>query len=144
MTKHEFRVVVAAVIKDENGKILLGKRHPKDDNLPDFWSIPAGHAEAEEHGLDTLEETLIREVKEEIGVEIEVFDYLDSHVWVADDYKKITIVFLGKIVKGTPKPHDETIEVGWFDIEEIKQMELPPNVMRVLTKAINIGIINPN
>ena len=52
--KEEFRVVVVAAIHDENKRFLLARRHPKDDNLPDFWSTPAGHVEANEHDTDVL------------------------------------------------------------------------------------------
>lgn len=135
MSKYQlFRVVTAAVIHD-NGKFLLGRRHPKDDNLPDFWSIPAGHIEVSETDINTLEENLMREVKEELGIEIEVGNYLDSHSWVTEEYSKLSVVFLAKITKGEPQTSDEISEVKWFSLKEASKLNLPPNVFRVLKKA---------
>ena len=135
MSKYQlFRVVTAAVIED-NGKFLLGRRHPKDDNLPDFWSIPAGHIEVEETDINTLEENLKREVKEELGIEIEVGDYLDSHSWVTEEYSKLTVVFLARITSGEPQTSEEISEVKWYTVEEASSLNLPPNVLRVLEKA---------
>lgn len=138
MNKENFRVVVGAVIYNHDKKFLLARRHIKDDNLPNFWSIPAGHVEAFSNDSDVLELNLKREVKEEIGVDIQIVKYLDSHVWCDTEYKKITVIFLCKIKSGIEKALDETSEVAWFNIERINGMKLPPNVNRVISKAWKI------
>ena len=63
MSKHQlFRVVTSAVIHDTEGKFLVAQRHAKDENMPYFWALPAGHVELEETGINTLEDNLKREV----------------------------------------------------------------------------------
>ncbi|MBO0792676.1 MAG: HAD-IIA family hydrolase [Ktedonobacteraceae bacterium] len=54
---------VAAVIFDQQGRILLGKR--ADNGL---WGLPSGHVEAGE----TVEDAIIREVHEETGLRVQV------------------------------------------------------------------------
>lgn len=50
---------------DKNGKIVLIQR--KGDTFYNFWAIPGGVVEEDE----TIEEALIREMKEETGVDVE-------------------------------------------------------------------------
>lgn len=130
-----FRVVVAAVIHDGHGRFLLAQRHARDEHQPGFWAIPAGHTEEVSNSLDSLEENLKREVLEEIGVKIRVESYLDSHSWITDDYKKITIAFLCTIESGEPRPLDETQEIKWIFPQELKGFNLAPHIQRLLNKA---------
>jgi len=138
-TRQLFRVVVAAVIHDGNGKFLLAQRHAQDDNQPGLWAIPAGHLEVEgplnEPRQEALEENLKREALEEIGVEIEIERYLDSHFWVGDDYRKLTIVFLCRIKSGEPKALDETQAVAWLTPDEVRGLSLAPEILRLVEKA---------
>ncbi|HEY4509053.1 MAG TPA: NUDIX domain-containing protein [Candidatus Paceibacterota bacterium] len=139
MTKHQlFRVVTAAVIYNKEGLFLIAQRHSKDENQPGIWAIPAGHVEISETGLHTLEENLKREVLEEIGVEINIEKYLDSHSWVTEDYKKITIVFLCTISKGEPEPLSETDDIKWLNLEEVKKLKTAPNIVRLIEKATKV------
>jgi len=69
---------------------------------------------------------------EEIGVEVEVLDYIESH---SDGKGKIYVEFLGRIVKGRPRPLEDTDEVRWFKFEELKKDKLCPEVYDVLKKV---------
>lgn len=57
------RVIVNAVLL-QGGKVLLARRSPARKAYPDLWSFPGGHVEPGE----TLEEALVRETSEEIGI----------------------------------------------------------------------------
>ena len=133
-----FRIVTSAVIHNNDGKFLLAQRSAKDSNLPNFWAIPAGHVEFDQTNVETLEDNLKREVMEEIGVEINNIQYLDSNGWVDPEYKKITIAFLCTIKSGEPKPLDETQAVKWLSFSELEKLNLAPNVLRVITKASEV------
>jgi len=141
MEKYQlFRVVAAAVIHDGGGKFLLAQRHAKDDNQPSTWAIPAGHLEVDEplnQAIpDALEENLKREVKEEIGIDISIDKYLDSHFWIVEDeYRKLTVVFLCRVKSGEPKALDETQSVKWLRLDEISDLNLAPEILRLTTKA---------
>ena len=63
MTKTEILPAVAAIIFDTEGNILLQKR--RDVGL---WGLPSGHVEFGE----TVEQAIIREVKEETGANAKV------------------------------------------------------------------------
>ena len=69
---------VAAGLVFRDGKVLITQRRPQDQ-LGGFWEFPGGKREAGE----TWEECLRRELKEELGIAVEVRELLDS---VTHDY----------------------------------------------------------
>jgi len=68
--------VAAAVITNKDGKILI-TQPSRDDNLSLKWEFPGGKIEQGE----TAEECLKREIMEELGLVIEVMDFLGSCVY---------------------------------------------------------------
>ena len=71
------RVVVGAVIINNEGKILVLQRSSDEDIFPNLWELPSGKKEP----LESCQDTLIREVFEETGLKVEpttpvsVFNY---------------------------------------------------------------------
>ncbi len=63
----EYTKQVTAAIIRKDGKILIAKRSG-DDECPLMWEFPGGKLEAGE----TLEECIVREIKEELGLDIQV------------------------------------------------------------------------
>lgn len=68
--------VVAAVIKDENEKILITQRNLKKAQ-GGLWEFPGGKIEPNE----TRENAIIREIKEELDIDIVVKCYLSEKVF---------------------------------------------------------------
>ncbi|MCI0479789.1 NUDIX hydrolase [Candidatus Uhrbacteria bacterium] len=132
-------ITTAAILIDAEGRVLLGKRSPKEDTVPGFWSLPAGKLESFGPASDVLEDNLKRELREEIGIEITDIRYLDSHMWTDREPPKITIVFTARIASGEPTPLDpqEVTDVKWWAIDEALRLPLPPHVARVLEKTRN-------
>lgn len=91
---------VAFVLKDE--KILYGVRgiEPNIGRL----SLPGGFVELNE----SLEEALLREVKEELDIDIKIIDYLSSYPHkYANDKPSLPMVFIAEYAGGTIKPSDD-------------------------------------
>lgn len=59
------KIIVHTLIKDENG-YLVTKRSKEETTFPEYWDIPGGLAEYGE----LPREALIRETKEEVGLDI--------------------------------------------------------------------------
>lgn len=67
--KHKFRISAHAIIVDDDKKILLLKQTYGDKK----WGLPGGSPEPPEN----IEDTLLRECKEELGCNVEI-EYLSG------------------------------------------------------------------
>jgi len=97
-------IIVAIICKD---KILLAR----NTNFPGAWySLLAGYADVGE----TLEETLIREVKEEVGLDVTNIRYYKSQPWPLSG--SMMIGFIAKADDSQPICIDghEIAEAAWF------------------------------
>lgn len=114
--------VGALIIKE--GKLLIQKRGKKTNNQRGKWEIPGGGVEWGE----TFKDALKREVKEEIGVEIEVISQfgLWDEILVEEKQHWVAPTFICKIKKGTPKimEPEKSEEIGWFTLKEADKLDL--------------------
>lgn len=65
-----FHREVAVIIINENNEVLLEKRAPSKKQSSNKWVLCAGHIEAG----DKPENAIIREIKEEIGLDLQIKD----------------------------------------------------------------------
>jgi 8-oxo-dGTP diphosphatase len=102
-----------------DGKFLMGKR--KGSHGEGSWSIPGGHLEFGE----TPEETAIREVEEETGLQISNvhFAALTNDVFVDDKTHYITIWMMSNWKSGEPiiTEPDKYIDQEWFDFDSLPE-----------------------
>ena len=118
--------VVAAVIKDKEGKILITKRNLKKDQ-GGLWEFPGGKIESNE----TREEAIIREIKEELDVDIKVDRYLAEKVF---EYPEKTINLIALecfIVNGKIKLMEHE-DYKWVNKEELDNYEFAPADMFIV------------
>lgn len=126
-----------AIITNQKKEILLGKRSRDSIFYPNYWGLPGGVLEYNEK----LKDCVIREVKEELGINIRVTKQARAHENFPNkkcSIHSIDIPFYAKIVQGIPKPKDETSEVKWFKPSEIKKMKLAYTHKEILKRE---GII---
>ena len=71
----DYKIVVVAII-EYNGQVLVGKKINSNHFLSGVWHIPGGKLELNE----TEEQALVREMREEAGIEIKVGEFLDERV----------------------------------------------------------------
>ena len=109
--KREFSA--GGIVFNKN-KVLLTK-HSQNHH----WGFPKGLIEKGH----TSEETALREVKEEGGVEAEILEKIgySKYMYTFEGEKifKVVTYYLMKYVSGDPKDHDwEMEDAGWFSPEE--------------------------
>ncbi len=144
MKKH---FTASALIIDE-GKVLL-VYHKKLG----VWLYPGGHIEADENP----EEALLREVREETGIEIEILGEKDENLsdkaanvsalhmpyamlceLVGDHYHN-DIIYLCRVVGRSDRfVHNpkESDGIGFFGLEDLGDIKLFPNFKRLLEKVL--------
>ena len=104
--------VVAAVIKNEDGKILITQRNLQKSQ-GGLWEFPGGKIEPNE----TKENAIVREIKEELDIDIQVERYLSEKVFNYPE-KDINLIALEcKKINGDIKllEHEDYRWVANFD-----------------------------
>ncbi|MBI3620069.1 NUDIX domain-containing protein [Candidatus Roizmanbacteria bacterium] len=107
------RVTNGIILENENEEILLVKR--KYPPKRDYWDIPGGFLDFKE----TIEESMSREMKEELGLQFHAFKYFHSYygtyTFQGLRYHTLCIMFIGKIKHVTRlEPTDDVSEVRFF------------------------------
>lgn len=100
---------VGAAILNGSGRLLVVRKVVKDRRT---FIIPGGRREEGESDG----ETCIRELREELGVEVDSMTYLDTFRETAEfEGTDLTMpVFLTSVI-GTPEPDNEIVEMAWVD-----------------------------
>ncbi|WP_248930815.1 NUDIX hydrolase [Paenibacillus hamazuiensis] len=120
-------VAAGGIVENEQGQILLVKtRH-------DGWVYPGGQVEVGENLIDAL----IREIKEESGIDVKVsyllgvFSNTGIHKWhdgKTDVPTKVMFDFMCKPVGGELRTSEETSDCRWVQKEEVLDMITAPAI----------------
>ena len=128
--------VGAIIIRGE--EVLLARRGRE----PGYgkWSIPGGGVKLGE----TLEEAVIREVREEVNLAIRVEGRVEVLERIFRDpegkvqYHYVLVDFLCQRLSGDEKPSSDALEVRWVSISEIPRQRLPGRTIEVIQKAFKM------
>ncbi|MFB6180955.1 MAG: NUDIX domain-containing protein [Candidatus Nanohalobium sp.] len=120
MSREEFKLAVGAVIT-YRGKILIGQKEDAEDRvIAGQWHLPGGFVEK---GEDT-EKAVKREVKEETGLESEIFQLVDVNfsgevdIGPDDIYRIVYHVEAGSM---NAEAMDDLQEVKWVEAENLEK-----------------------
>lgn len=132
------RILAGAAIFNKEGKILLVQQ-TKSGRQPLRWGLPGGHAE----GNENPEQTTIREIKEEVGLDIKLTNFVHAEileVYDGSEYLLLTYKAETKNLDMTRIDSKEVNDYGWFDLEDIKRgkIKLRGNfLIKPITKAFS-------
>ena len=109
--------VAGVVLCDERGRYLLvQEKQPKAYGL---WNLPAGWVNEGE----TLQQTAVREAKEEVGFDVELVDKKPLLSALNDTQDRMLNSFLAKVVGGELKPQpEEILDAKWFSLSEVEKL----------------------
>jgi A/G-specific adenine glycosylase len=120
------KMIGVAVIWNEEGLVLIDKRKAQG-LLGGLWEFPGGKVEPGE----TVEACIQREIKEELGIEIEVRDRVIT-IYHAYTHFDVTLnVFNCGLIRGEPRAI-ECDEVRWVTLEEIEQFPFPKTNEKII------------
>lgn len=119
LNKPEVRVGCGALIVNESDEVLLLLRSVKSRDEFGYWSQPGGGVEFGE----TVKNAIIREIKEEVGVEIELIKFLSytDQNYLQKNEHWVSISYLAKIISGNPvnmEPEKHS-EMKWFSLNKM-------------------------
>jgi len=109
-------IVGAAVITNRKGEVLIAQRREKD-MLGGLWEFPGGKQETGE----TIQQCIVRELKEELGIKIETGDFLMT---VKHAYSHFTMemhTYFARIKSGRPRPlHCQDYQ--WLEVSALRRV----------------------
>ena len=111
--------VVAALI-EKNGKVLITQRK-KEDVFGLKWEFPGGKVKEGE----SLEEALKREIREELGIDVQPYEFVKSFRDKSGDIYITVHLFRCRITKGRISSL-ECEDYKFLDLENIKRFNLAP------------------
>jgi len=146
----EKHFTASALIKNDEGKVLLV--YHKKLNV---WIYPGGHIEADE----TPDEAVVREVKEETGLDVEImgdlatslsdeeedvsvlhnpYIILCERIKAKKEHYHIDMVYICKIIKGQNLEYNrsESRGIGFFGVSEITTIPMFPNFKNLIIKFL--------
>ena len=108
---------VTCAIIELNGKVLCAQRS-KTMDLPNQWEFPGGKVKNE-----TLEDCLRREIREELGVEIQVLEQLPSNQHNYSENIAIELIPFRCSLQTFEIVLLEHSKVEWLPIEKLKALD---------------------
>jgi len=127
-------VMALALIERDDGKVLI--IWEGDAPYHGCWVIPGGYVQLDE----TVEQATIREIREELGVEVA----LQGFVGVYDDFMEdmdntpihnVLIAFKAEILGGELNVTSEATEYAWISPKNVLKLSMPQVMKRILTDS---------
>jgi len=129
------RVGVGGVLV-QDGKVLLIRRGKEP--LRGRWVVPGGTVEPGE----TLEEALVREMREETGLEVvptALLTVVDA-IHREDGqlvYHYVILDYLCRLLSGEARAGSDAEALAWAGLEELESFDLPPKALEVVREAFD-------
>jgi 8-oxo-dGTP diphosphatase len=108
-----------AVIWNQSGQILIDRRKASG-TMGGLWEFPGGKIEAGE----TVAECIVREIREELAIEITVGAHLISIEHNYPTFRLSAIVHHCQHISGIPQPI-ESEEVRWVNVGDLDRYQFP-------------------
>ncbi|MEL6093273.1 8-oxo-dGTP diphosphatase MutT [Bartonella schoenbuchensis] len=119
--KRSLLLVVACALLDKDNRVLLAKR-PSGKSMSGLWEFPGGKVEEGE----TPEESLIRELKEELDIHVQKNDFLPltfaSHSY--ETFHLLMPFYMCRHYRGIPQGR-EGQNLKWIFINDLDKYSMP-------------------
>ena len=123
ITDHKnLKIVVSIVLINKFNEILLSKR-PKNKHLGGYWEFPGGKIEANE----SPEQALIREIKEEINIDInnKCIAPLSFSEFDYKEFQLLLLLYVCRRWEGKPMSMENN-ELKWVKPNLLRKYKMPP------------------
>ncbi len=144
------RICLTAIVYNDAGKYLITKRSPDHHTFPGKWEVPGGGVELKDYidipkTTDTawyrvLENSLKREVREEVNLEIDQIEYLLDLTFIRPDGIPVLVLSYFAHTRGGEVVLEEggATEYAWVTLEEAKGYDLIGGILEEIEEADKI------
>lgn len=125
-----YGLTMRGIVKNGDGEVLILKRHPKSYYGAEKWELPGGKVDKGEF----FDEALIREVKEESGLDCKLDEFCEA---IGEEYpqkKTVQIIMYLKDIEGEVAISDEHVDYKWASVDEIRDLEVTDALRELLEK----------
>lgn len=107
------------MVFNEKSEVLIAEREPASNNEVGLWDFPGGTVEFGE----SIEDTVIRELKEEVDIDIELVELLNvvNHILPKEGQHWVSPVYIAKHIGGIAKvlEPEKCPKFEWLKIENL-------------------------
>jgi 8-oxo-dGTP diphosphatase len=135
MTKKYRRVGIGIIWNGDRSSILIDRRLP-EGNFASFWEFPGGKIEASETAIACIQ----REIKEELGIDVEV----GSHLITLDhEYETLKVTLIAHhcqmLDPNQPIQAIACTEARWVKIEDLINYNFPEANYQIIQAIHNLS-----
>ena len=121
----------AAILVNDEGKVLIILRSNRVSNFRGFWCFPGGSVDDGE----SAKEAASRECMEEVGLDVPIFSLI--HIGDKDSRKVNVSYFVTDKFSGTVCLNDESDDYRWVEPEELDEFTMIPFPKNILYSIIS-------
>lgn len=132
------KIIGVAVIWNDQKEILIDRRLP-GGKMGGLWEFPGGKVEPGE----TIPDCIQREIKEELGIKVEVGEHLITIDHTYTDFRVTLAVHYCRHVEGVPQPI-ECEQVCWVKPAELNDFTFPDANQQIIQAILEREEISIN
>lgn len=148
--KELHRITTTCIIYNSDKKYLVTKRSPNKKVHPNKWTVPGGGLSVDDyinrpqtHGnagwYGAIEQALLREIKEEVNVEIGKASYLLDLTFIRPDGIPVLVLsYYAPYISGEVKLDEDAVEYAWVTLEQAKEIDLIPGIYEEIQEVDKI------
>jgi 8-oxo-dGTP diphosphatase len=123
MAKKPFVLSVRAVVRNQAGECLAIRRSASSRYDPGLWEIPGGKSDPGE----TIEESILREVAEETGLQIELTRVVGSAQSEIEDKRIAYLILEAQVIGGSLQLSHEHDAYRWLSRPRFAEAAFAPH-----------------
>lgn len=148
--KELHRIATTCIIYNAERKYLVTKRSPTKKVHPNKWTVPGGGLSTDDytsreqsHGnagwYGAIEVALLREIQEEVNVEIGKPKYLLDMAFIRPDGIPVLVLsYYAPYVSGEVVLDADAVEYKWVTLEEAKSLDLIAGIYEEIEEVENL------
>ena len=125
--------VAVAVVIDELRRVLITRRSMQNTH-GGFWEFPGGKLQDGESGLDAL----IRELKEEVSIEVSAANYLGEIQHTYDDRFISLLIYHVYQYKGEAVCCEDQMGLRWVEVDSLYEYQFPAANSKIIELLVDL------